>query len=1226
MLLEDLNTSRTRNVKKRGSSQSQASVFLSTKLAEAELAFINANYQTAIDILSAVCIQAPKLPDTYSMMALIYQECGDNMRALQLYALAAAFTRRNIDIWKKVAMLAIQIGEWSQGLVAISRVTKTDPHPEWIERKIVLLMELRQLKRAAKELKNYISKFPLRIAYQIKFGDMCKSVGEVDLAIKTYLRFIFSIVGTSRVDTGSIRGPYQIGTVPSLGHAEIVDFLSDVYFAVRQLMDVCLDTTRHRAVISTIVRLCTETVNEIRAFLPPDSNIAEIPMDIAMLFAIYQLRLRSDQSIAEGLQILNPILLQVEKAEEEEVADHVSSSSSNEEGTDDYEGNANDDNVSITYSLNTMFSNINNMRMSYDQEAPVEEFEESSKYENKVFFLRQRVRVCEEFCAIGVKTRAAKLLGRVTVQLAKVVPREAVIESSKDSDTISSMWCKIGQVYESLKDVQAANSAYIKALIGNNKNSYILRCYGAFLMNNRTVENFFAIQCLQSHFDSLLENIQRSTSTEVTGNAIPDDKNLGILSAEIGQVEGEPMEGGVTSMQQISGAFDGIDHHDPYGSLPKVDTLVASSLQKLRNVAESGPYQLSVLQDPRYLDSLFNAAPTGASHGYGGDDSNAGTHANAAKGLTEDSYTGAINQEYDEDEVDADGEGEGDGDAVPGKEDGDDNLSDLDVENENLDDIDGGDAMLSGVEGGVSAGKSNLTRYNAETLESELIALAAWATLQLQPKQGVSSTDSNLPMLEEEAVSLYCGVVIPILDIWTLPIKGVAEYHKSRALFGRRTTKKYIYLTDLAGVFSSTLYDEKPFLSYRANNLGRMIYAFSRYASVLSAFGREKLLAMSSEASTLLRNVFDLKKDAKELTHFCTLMSLNRFGPLSSKKRSRRKGAAAAAAAEEEGLLDRDDDDDDDHSVDDEEGGGDLPERDRVHESTQPLAADRGVMVKRKRVRVRKLVLNDFRERFAIDSNEAFISVANRFSIVAQAAAVQLMRNPDDIVHANILFKSVFLESISGPHSASALYKFLENLFPVSKLLTIKQNSVVSALLAGHEAALYRKHADTMQKYLDAFCFDSQQPLDRHDCVVKGLLFLYHYINLRREHAKRLKKSRSTTTTSTPSEQPVDNSSSSSSSSSSDVELISELGLRQETHYNLGRAFHEIKLNHLAVIQYKHALEIADQISSRQSPSLSPCSLNVTREAAHNLVLIYKHSGAKNLALELMLKYLTFDV
>ena len=47
-------------------------------------------------------------------------------------------------------------------------------------------------------------------------------------------------------------------------------------------------------------------------------------------------------------------------------------------------------------------------------------------------------------------------------------------------------------------------------------------------------------------------------------------------------------------------------------------------------------------------------------------------------------------------------------------------------------------------------------------------------------------------------------------------------------------------------------------------------------------------------------------------------------------------------------------------------------------DSTQALAADNTTRAKKKRVRVRKLVLNDFRERFSIDNNEVFISVANR--------------------------------------------------------------------------------------------------------------------------------------------------------------------------------------------------------------------------------------------------------
>ena len=578
-------------------------------------------------------------------------------------------------------------------------------------------MELRQLKRAVKELKTYVVKFPMRIAYQIKFGDMCKNVGEADLAIKTYLRFIFSILGTSRVDTTAIRATYQIGVTPSLSHAEIVEFLSDVYFAVRQLIDLFLDT-RNRGVIAMIVRLCTETVSEIRAFLPPDSNIAEIPMDIAMLYAIYQIRLRSDPSIAEGLSILNPILLQVERAEDESDLNSSSNGGVEQKETDECGGNLNDDNVSITYSVNTMFSNINNMRMSYDQEAPAEDFEETSKYENNLFFLRQRVRVCEEFCAVGVKTRAMKLLSRVTSQLAKVVPREALVQSSKDNEVISLMWCKIGQVYESLKDAENANSSYIKALIGNNKSVYILRSYSTFLMNNLAVESFFAVQCLQSHFDTLMENIQRST--DIAHN-IPDDKNLGILGVEgMGEVENLG-----TGELPIRGALSGPEKKN----LPKMNTLVTSSLNKLRSAAETGEsLQLSMLQDSRYLDSLLNSAPA--------DPSSQGDNTTDVHNLTEVGQTG-FNPEDEEEEVDLDG------DVAVGKEDGEDNLSDLDVENDNLDDPDGGDAGLAGAEG-VSASKDSLMRYTTESLESEMISLASWAVLQLHTKKrGISTEDSS---------------------------------------------------------------------------------------------------------------------------------------------------------------------------------------------------------------------------------------------------------------------------------------------------------------------------------------------------------------------------------------------------------------------------------------------------------------------------------------------------
>jgi tetratricopeptide (TPR) repeat protein len=79
-----------------------------------------------------------------------------------------------------------------------------------------------------------------------------------------------------------------------------------------------------------------------------------------------------------------------------------------------------------------------------------------------------------------------------------------------------------------------------------------------------------------------------------------------------------------------------------------------------------------------------------------------------------------------------------------------------------------------------------------------------------------------------------------------------------------------------------------------------------------------------------------------------------------------------------------------------------------------------------------------------------------------------------------------------------------------------------------------------------------------------------------------------------------------------------ELSLYQETLYNLGRAFHDMKLLHLACEQYTRALEIA-----RVYAYLRDDDCAVTRQAAHNLVQIYKRSGAKDMALEVLQQFLT---
>jgi hypothetical protein len=137
--------------------------------------------------------------------------------------------------------------------------------------------------------------------------------------------------------------------------------------------------------------------------------------------------------------------------------------------------------------------------------------------------------------------------------------------------------------------------------------------------------------------------------------------------------------------------------------------------------------------------------------------------------------------------------------------------------------------------------------------------------------------------------------------------------------------------------------------------------------------------------------------------------------------------------------------------------------------------------------------------------------------------------------------------------------------------------------------------------------------------------------------------------------------------SESQPENVSDEALLQEVHYNYSKAFSELKLFHLAEKHLRLALALADEherlrgnsydgktqgdrsgssgSGDRENGSTGAADscngsgsgigasggtgnhfshLQVTREAAHNLVLIYRKSGAMDQALHIMQKYLMF--
>ncbi|XP_065641144.1 general transcription factor 3C polypeptide 3-like [Hydra vulgaris] len=70
----------------------------------------------------------------------------------------------------------------------------------------------------------------------------------------------------------------------------------------------------------------------------------------------------------------------------------------------------------------------------------------------------------------------------------------------------------------------------------------------------------------------------------------------------------------------------------------------------------------------------------------------------------------------------------------------------------------------------------------------------------------------------------------------------------------------------------------------------------------------------------------------------------------------------------------------------------------------------------------------------------------------------------------------------------------------------------------------------------------------------------------------------------------------------------------QESHYNMGRAFHQIGLVHFATFYYNKALEFPMHNEKESNKAEYHPFIDLHREAACNLAMIYKASGNIELA------------
>ena len=135
----------------------------------------------------------------------------------------------------------------------------------------------------------------------------------------------------------------------------------------------------------------------------------------------------------------------------------------------------------------------------------------------------------------------------------------------------------------------------------------------------------------------------------------------------------------------------------------------------------------------------------------------------------------------------------------------------------------------------------------------------------------------------------------------------------------------------------------------------------------------------------------------------------------------------------------------------------------------------------------------------------------------------------------------------------------------------------------------------------------------RYETFSKGVGFLAHYMHIRLQPNVRHEYTKST-------KECIEEILSTNKDKPISVDVLSDIGRVQETFYNVGRVYFSVRMNHLAHFMFEKALDIADK-----NPELLKSSLHVTREAAFNLFQLYRISGANELAMQVMQKYLNYD-
>lgn len=118
-------------------------------MGQANMCYVQRKYSDATALLLEVVRQAPHAFEAYQTLGMIHEEQDDLAKAMSYYVIAAHLIKNDVDLWRKLAKLTLQLGRHNEALYYLSKLIRMrDPLPEYFWIRARLHVERLEYRRA----------------------------------------------------------------------------------------------------------------------------------------------------------------------------------------------------------------------------------------------------------------------------------------------------------------------------------------------------------------------------------------------------------------------------------------------------------------------------------------------------------------------------------------------------------------------------------------------------------------------------------------------------------------------------------------------------------------------------------------------------------------------------------------------------------------------------------------------------------------------------------------------------------------------------------------------------------------------------------------------------------------------------------------------------------------------------------------------------------------------